>query len=142
MPDIAEVSHTRGPWYWELNKAGRQVYLMTTHSGRLVVMDFARWGTQHAAPRFRVDGIMEKAVDLSAPFRGQEHNEHWTRTITHPDAVLMAAAPELFDALVLMEKAYRALLPGAANLAIDIGLLNDAGRACTRALAYATRGAR
>lgn len=48
---------------------------------------------------FRKNGIMRRAVDLSVPQPGREHHADWWRIIEHPDASLIAAAPELLAAL-------------------------------------------
>ena len=53
-------------------------------------------------------------------------------------ALLMRAAPNLLSALELLTKAFDALLPGAAHLAIDLGLLNDAALAARAAIREAT----
>lgn len=64
-----------------------------------IVLDFKRWGMGGATPRFRVDGLMRTAVEVSAPQPGREHHAEWWRIINHPDASLIAAAPDLLDAL-------------------------------------------
>ncbi len=73
----------------------------------LTVMDFARWGMGHAVPRFRdtsEDGmnLMDRLCDKPewvAPEPGREHHKSWHQLVTHPDARLIAAAPELLEAL-------------------------------------------
>lgn len=83
--------HTPGPWEWF--ETNRGPYLATPHSGHLLVMDFVRNGTHGAQPRFatwdgesrgRMGGIMRNASDLELA--------------THPDALLMKAAPDLLEA--------------------------------------------
>lgn len=95
---------TPGPWRWELSKHSRTVHLRGgVPRFDLTVMDFVRWGTQGAAPRFRDDvdrmNIMRRCDEHSAIVPGREHHEDWFRTLAHPDAQLMATAPELCEAL-------------------------------------------
>jgi len=81
---------------WEIYGGGcfENVYLRTPDRGKLTVMDFVRMGMRGAQPRFakwdgenrdRFGGIMypAKELDLNA----------------HPDARLIAAAPEMLAAL-------------------------------------------
>lgn len=88
--------HTPGPWNWFASDRG-DLQLATEHSGRLYVMQpvrngmqgatlrFSRWG---AGPRGRRGGIMERfdAFMVAGELR-------------HPDALLIAASPELLAAL-------------------------------------------
>ena len=81
----------------------------------LTVMDFARWGMGGAVPRFRdtaedglnlMDRLCDKP-DWTAPEPGREHHKRWYQTVTHPDARLMAAAPDLLEAVSLAEHTFR-----------------------------------
>ncbi len=73
----------------------------------LTVMDFARWGMGGAVPRFRdtaEDGfnLMDRLCDKpewTTPEPGREHHKRWYQMVTHPDARLMEAAPDLLSAL-------------------------------------------
>lgn len=57
-----DAAATPGPWVWRGN-VDSQALRLSTESGpwRYTVMDFARWGMQNAAPRFREDGVMVRA---------------------------------------------------------------------------------
>lgn len=105
---------TPGPWGWFGNASYRpSVYLATRHSGRRYVMDFVRWGMQGAQPRFQPARFgMVDAKDLiqfevgDQSVRGIDAAKADTsvyrldvRGIDAPDARLIAAAPELLDAL-------------------------------------------
>lgn len=68
---IAEAA-TPGPWQWFGNTKMHEVYLATPDRGRLLVMDFARWGMGGAQPRFQVriddvpgSGIMRDLGELA-----------------------------------------------------------------------------
>jgi hypothetical protein len=87
------MNHTPGPWQWSYS--GGHFYLRTVGNGLLTVMDFRRMGMNSAQPSFakwegedrgRQGGIMHKAEDL-----GELHD--------HPDARLIAFAPQLLQAL-------------------------------------------
>lgn len=88
------TKHTPGPWQWFERMPGRP-YLATPDRGQLYVMGFERKGMQGAgpvfahwpgiegdAPRERKGGLMEPGLLLRDGS-------------IHPDARLIAAAPEL-----------------------------------------------
>lgn len=91
-----EFKHTPGPWRWEMHKDGKRVSLMSGARMRPIVMNFWRWGTQGAAPTFRdaTRDILKRADDWFKSFSGGS----WG-TIDHPDAHLIAAAPDLLAKL-------------------------------------------
>lgn len=83
------MSHTKGPWVWT-NRMGGEWMLMADHGCRPVVMDFVRRGMNRAQPRFGIrsdnmGGIM-KPVEKLPDFPN------------HPDALLIQAAPDLYEA--------------------------------------------
>lgn len=99
--------HTPGPWRWEVNITSKRVQLCggPPKSGfgkyDLTVMSFARWGLQSAAPVFwdweydKCVGEPHRADTIAEPVEGREHHKDWFRSIPHPDAALIAAAPDL-----------------------------------------------
>lgn len=100
--------HTAGPWRWELSEQSKRLHLV---GGKpmfdLTIMDFTRWGMNDATVCLRDtahDGfnIMHKLHerrDWIAPFPGREHHAKWCVNVTQPDMRLIAAAPDLLDAL-------------------------------------------
>ena len=99
MPD--SPSYTPGPWRWYANSKTKRACLATPDRGRVFVMQFARAGMQGAQPVFQVapggSGIMTPLFELGGVATAPDHNGEVE--VTHPDALLMAAAPELLAAL-------------------------------------------
>lgn len=97
-------AHTPGPWRWELNEKSKELQLCGgVPTFDLTVIDFARWGMDSAVARFRADvarlNLMHHAKDFAAVVVGREHHAEWFKTLNHPDANLIAAAPELLEML-------------------------------------------
>jgi hypothetical protein len=94
--EVAAQAHTPGPWKW-MTTHGGSIFLGTPDRGWLVVMDLVKLGVNHKplplVPRFavwpgrdrgRIGGVM---VPADEKFLG-----------IHPDACLIAAAPDLLAA--------------------------------------------
>lgn len=88
---------TPGPWYWDVIDSCKCIAL---ESARWKVMDFARYGMNGAAPRFLVDGIMERADTLLKSIPGKEHHRGFDNYIDHPDAAFIAHARTDIPALL------------------------------------------
>jgi len=100
---------TPGPWMWKFNKSIKSVFLVSFQNGSVeIVMDFVRYGIYGAKPRFNVDDRMVASDNLCKTVPGREHHSSWLQTITHPDARLIAAAPEMLDLLVRCSNAINA----------------------------------
>lgn len=143
QPQTPTPTHTPGKWAWYGNTSCKNIYLATTTGGRRFVMDFARWGMASAQPRFQVrtrsgdheSGVMVPAsefVTFEVGDRGvigakaAKSNDSVYRYdingILHPDAWLIAAAPELL-----------AMCKELANARTGDGLLDPASDLFTRA---------
>lgn len=106
--------HTPGPWRFEFNAEHRSVHLV---GGRprfdLSIMDFCRWGMGGATMLLRDtahDGMnimhkLHERPDWIAPEPGREHHKSWFQRVTHPDILLIEAAPDLLAALNLLKAA-------------------------------------
>ncbi len=95
---------TRGPWRWYGNTKNNDIYLAAPWGGRHLVMSFTRWGMANAQPCFYASGLRQDVgafVEYECGYRDD------VVAIDHPDARLIAAAPELLAALKLIESVYR-----------------------------------
>jgi hypothetical protein len=108
-----QPKHTPGPWRWEVNEKGKSVQLCGgVPRYDKTVMDFVRWGMGGATPRFRDSsdhGLLTKCIKWAKAVIGREHHAHWHKGLDHPDARLIAAAPdqnqEMRRYLPVMERA-------------------------------------
>lgn len=140
-----ELKTTPGPWRWEIVN-GRLELCGGNPKYDVSVMDFVRHGMNGATARFRenVPGMnyMHKAQDHGVAAPGRDHHE-WFRLVDHPDAHLIAAAPDLYAALVACQSALAGVVlsqrmgfPNNAQLTIDNDVLpsiEEAGAALAKA---------
>lgn len=123
---------TPGPWAWFGNRSSG-VYLATPDRGRRYIMGFRRYGMNGAQPTFCIGNIMQPAAELvsfavgDGTARGFKEADGDAsvyrcdvREIDHPDARLIAASPDLYDALIaicsLVEDAFDGKLAGPQAL--------------------------
>ena len=90
--------HTPGPWKWAERDNGKDVFLVHPDHGWLTVMDFTRRGMQGGTFRLatwkgdereNMGGIMKPAHEIDV--------------LSHPDARLIAAAPDLLAACIALQ---------------------------------------
>src|SRR5690554_1321081 len=110
---MPERDWTSGPWAWFGNVNSNSLYLATTHSGRRYVMGFKRWGFSGAQPQFQPGGrglvdasellqfeVGDRSiVGVEAARKDGSVYRYDVRGIDCADARLIAAAPELLEAL-------------------------------------------
>lgn len=100
-----------GPWHWAGNTDSRNIYLASWRrgAGRCTVMDFARWGMQSARPRFIDSELFMNNADeypvweVSPESRRRDDPAVYRADIIdirHPDAQLIAHAPQDIDDLL------------------------------------------
>jgi hypothetical protein len=99
--------HTPGPWRWEINRKHKSINLcggLPAGTFDKTVLGFERYGMNGAAPVFHNwtedgwGGKPNRAFELAVEKVGREHHADWFALIDHPNAHLIAAAPDLFEA--------------------------------------------
>lgn len=121
---MTETKFTPGPWGWFGDPKHGGFYLATRHSGRRFVMEFGRMGLHSAQPLFQVDGVMVDAKELcrfevapdvvgmtAANKPGSGVYRHDIIGFDHADAHLIAAAPDLYEALYSLTMTASRYLP-------------------------------
>jgi hypothetical protein len=111
---------SKGPWHWSGNTDVHTLRLSNwiPGHGRCTVMDFTRWGRQSARPRFIEDLMMidadTRVVYEVAPDAKARSDRRVYRgdiiDIRHPDAQLIAHAPQDIDDLLAEVDRLTALL--------------------------------
>lgn len=102
---------TAGPWGWfGYGGKTRELYLATLSRGRLLIMDFVRWGTQRAQPRFRgPDNIM---VEASATLKYTHEDSTQIVGIDNPDAEFIEHSHEDMTFVLGLIQRLRRLING------------------------------
>lgn len=88
--------HTPGPWDWYMSDRG-EAMLSTPDRGRLYVMQPVRCGMQGGTVRFSEWGEGPRGRRGGVMRDAKEHLRNGV--LMHPDALLIAAAPDLLAAL-------------------------------------------
>ena len=88
--------HTPGPWDWYMSDRG-EAMLATPDRGRLYVMQPVRCGMQGGTVRFADWGEGERGRRGGVMRDAKDHLQ--AGVLEHPDALLIAAAPDLLAAL-------------------------------------------
>ena len=92
---MSKSKHTPGPWHWNVNPSSKLVRIIAAN-GDYVLMA-RRWGNSGTIWFQKPSsGIIENASRFLKDFPNRHHHRTWAQTIDHPDAHLIAAAPELF----------------------------------------------
>lgn len=103
---MSDAKFTPGPWRWSVDPKSYSVDLESTAGALTEVIRFSRWGMHGAMPEFlslsgdsRWGRLITPVTEFMKPAKGREHHADWFQTIDHPDAHLIAAAPDMFAAL-------------------------------------------
>lgn len=139
------AQHTPGPWRWEINESSKSLHLV---GGKpmydLTIIEPTRWGMSSATLMIRDtahDGMnimhkLHERRDWIEPFPGRSHHKDWCANVIHPDMLLIAAAPELLEAL---ESFLRAPSSGSAGMgSVNLVVQEFNLRAARAAIAKAT----
>jgi len=112
MSTATTAKHTPGPWRWEISMTSKRLHLVGGLRPQydLTIIDFNRWGMSRATMSLRDtahDGMnlmhkLHERPDWIEPFEGRAHHADWCSNVIHPDARLIAAAPDLLAALMAM----------------------------------------
>lgn len=128
-------AHTKGPWYWKVSeKSNVSAMLCTERRGCVFVMGFKRHGMRGAEPMFQqhqpeCDGRCSGCgfmIPVSQLIKGKgDHNGDVD--LLHPDALLIAAAPDLLEALLFLREAGDGSMHDEAVAAADAAIQKARG---------------
>jgi len=169
----APNGHTPAPWAWVGNMKSQTFRICGDYGSRPIVIDFVRWGAQSAKPRFRAhigsSSIMAPAeqfaqfqvgpndvVGYEAAKDNPDVYRFDIRGIAHPDAWLMAAAPDLLEVWTnsswgygvtlilsaLRDVAYKMDNSAMSSAKMNAALLRSLVKDAERAINLATTGKR
>ena len=122
--------HTPGPWDWYMNDRG-EAMLATSDRGRLYVMQPVRCGMQGGTVRFAEWGEGERGRRGGVMRDAKEHLQ--AGVLMHPDALLIAAAPDLLDVVQALVLAQQQGCDPALMVAKDSPLMDAARDALLKA---------
>lgn len=92
---MSGAKHTPGPWRWRVvNNSQVANHVLLESEDGIYVMSFKRKGMNEATPCFYVDGLQRSIFDLEPIIKKSTHDIG----VRHPDAMLIAAAPDLLAA--------------------------------------------
>lgn len=120
--------HTPGPWDWYMSDRG-EAMLATPDRGRLCVMQPVRCGMQGGTVRFSDWGEGPRGRRGGVMRDAKEHLRNGV--LMNPDALLIAAAPDLLEALELL------MMSGDVRDAAEAGALKQARAAIAKAVGSA-----
>lgn len=134
---MSKATFTPGPWGW-FGNTKHDFYLATKHSGRTYVMAFERKGMSGAQPVFRSqEGYMVKAdsipiFEVCRDATSADDERVYRKDIVgfrNADAHLIAAAPELYEALKAITDCFGVGYVSAEKFVEDVTELMHEGRA-------------
>jgi len=128
--ELTVRQHTAGPWDWYMSDRG-EAMLATPDRGRLYVMQPVRCGMQGGTVRFSEWGEGPRGRRGGVMRDAKEHLRNGV--LMHPDALLIAAAPDLLDVVQALVLAQQQGCDPALMVAEDSPLMDAARDALQKA---------